>query len=360
MALIGVKRVLARGQGVRAGYFNFGAPISAWVAAKSALRADSAYARVMVIGDSLTAGYSGSTSTDNRPTAWPVALAGLIANGGLPSAGQSVFGSSSMPGGAAANDSRISLSGSWTTSGSTAGGAAFLANGAGTFAITPPGNWSSADIYTQSTAGSKFNWNVDGGSNTLISMATAITKYTVTAGSLGAHTLNILWNAGNVYVLGWAFYDGSGKSVLVCNAGIHGCVASTWGAAPKNGIGAFAPHLSLICLTINDASIPTAEATYKSAYQSIIDKCKETGDAVIIVAPPANPTWHSLSLQATFRQYNYDLAVSNNLRLIDLLKLWPAYDAGVELGYYGDAVVHLTPTGASKFAADVYASRLFS
>lgn len=329
-----------------------------WRKAVAKVRRGTANARLLCVGDSTTAGYLGSVSTSNGLGAYPVQLASQLTARGLTANSHNFIGNKNWPsGGLGGNDSRLTTSGSISQTIKSAGGYLMNWTAAGGLTFTPTASVDTFDVwYVQNAAGS-FTINLDGGANTTVNTAgtTNLLKATIT-GSLGAHTLNLAWVSGTIFILGVEAYNSAAKEVSVLNSGAYGWIASDWNPGSvtskwqsANAISAISPDLTIICLTINDANTPTSESTYKTNLQIIIDAAKVTGDVILMTGVPT-----SRAAQPNIERYMRELAVLNDVPLIDLSARWSNYTTSNALGFYADTT-HPNALGQSDVAAAIAA-----
>lgn len=301
-----------------------------------------ANAKLALVGDSTTAGYPGVTATTNRPQAYPAQLATLLTAQGIKAGSQSFWGNNQLPGAVPANDSRVAMTGGWAASGAqvSIGGPMLTTTTAGTLSFTPTANCDTFDVYYVAN-NSVVAINLDGGTATNTGGGSfAITKATVT-GTLAAHTLNLVWTSGQPFIVGVDAYDSTSKQVSCWNWGRYGAVVSDWGVAgntwdPLTALGFFAPDLTVICLTINDATAGTSLATYNTKMQAIIDKAKLSGDVALMVGVPSDTAINAAAVQADFQGRVKALGAVNSCPVVDLTERFVSFATSSALGFYGD------------------------
>ncbi len=85
---------------------------------------------------------------------------------------------------------------------------------------------------------------------------------------------------------------------------------------------------AIIDLTINDAAANTNVTTYKANIQAIINALLAASSGMTIIlmtGNPTNPAIDNATNQANFRQYYKDLALLNDLPLIDQWVIYTDY-----------------------------------
>jgi lysophospholipase L1-like esterase len=155
---------------------------------------------------------------------------------------------------------------------------------------------------------------------------------------------------------GVILYDSSHPEITVLNAGWSGAKATDvaantskpWGTI--NAIGTYDPDLVVIDLGINDWVQGTSEADYKNAMQAIITAAKNAGSDVLLVVPVPSDGYPS---QASFQTYIHDLAITNDVPVIDFIGLWGSWSAANTNGWMSDAL-HPNATGYEQKAQDIF------
>lgn len=308
-------------------------PLPVWRQVKANILAGTGRGRIACIGNSTVRGQGGGTGTNNlvnsAPFSWPNKLAAKLAAGGLPSNQDSVTGFGLSP----AQDARVITNGAWAQDVISLGGPT-LKNGTDTallsFAFT--GTTDTYVIwYIQISGNGTFTASIGatvlGTINSGSPATNALRSVTVT-GTRGVNQIDIARTGvgGNVYILGVDAYDSTVATASVFNMGIGGSViathtstASVW--SNLNAIGTFAPDLSVISCQINDETAGTAIPTFTASYQTLITKCKLSGDVVLVVDNAINTSQASAATQANFTAALYALAATNRLRIVDIPKL---------------------------------------
>lgn len=349
--------------------------LSDWETVRAAVAAGSRHARVLCIGDSITAGAeaTGNEMGSNAiSAAWPtVAAANFNAAPALASAW---VGSRNVDGAAATlaqYDSRITLGTGWgVSSGLPTLGADFITRtGGGTSSLgfAPGHSFDRMTVWYRQVSGSpEYTVNINGGSSlgtlNMNETTTAIGAETFSF-SAGSHTFNVVAAADNGNILGMLAYTNADEAAHFINAGWYGGLTteastSTNGSHPIGAIQVIAPDLAIIMLGANDRAWgATSETNYKNALRAIIDAAHITGPAVLVVPPYSDPDDAEVPTEATQDTFNgwiADIATERSCTLLDLTERtnWTSYAASVTAGYMADTY-HPTGTGYADIAAAI-------
>lgn len=235
---------------------------------------------------------------------------------------------------------------------------------AGTFSFTPQENTNTGEIYYQdSTAGRAFNWNADGGSNTLLTTTglNTIVRAVVPLGSVASHTVNLAWSAGFVRIYGIDCYDNTRKEITIRQWAISGGTTSSMidnTGTPSSGrlrqlalfpVDCVFGDLGLVNSWRNSRSV----ANCQTDIDTMIDAIKAAGGDFIFCVPP----FDSGSTGATANQQQYiDMAISRCLvkgcAVFNIRQAWGSKAAADAAGYMSAAdAVHPTIAGQASRAA---------
>jgi lysophospholipase L1-like esterase len=329
-----------------AGQFNFKTTqFSKLKAAAARVSAGTGRGKIVCIGDSTTFGEGSGSGGNGRvgcmPKGWPAKLAASLTSLGLPAVNENKIGSSGIGTTTvtiAENRNSVKpgfnpASSGWVLSTSTTAGGVLFTNTADTTSVlsyTPPIAVSKFELIdlTISTAGS-ITYNVDGGSETVLSQAGASTlrRTIIDCGSLGSHTLNVKRVAGTAFVVGVRAWDDTTKAFDIWNLG--NCVSQTsdWigTANPWSSLSAATSYcadadLVIIDLTINNSLLSPSSynTTYPTQMQSIINAARSGGaDVLLMTGNPSRVDIIADSVQQQFRQALKDIATANDLPMID-------------------------------------------
>lgn len=330
-----------------------------WRKALAGVRRGTANAKLALIGDSTTRGQGSGTTTAQALNGYPVQLSGLLdGSNGLRAGWQNLFGTGNAT--LSSFDSRVTLTGSFTTSSVSCGGQLFRMATTATLAFVPTVNCDTFDVYSVNNGTGSFTINLDGGA-TLATVNTTtsgtIVKTTV-SGTLAGHTLNCVWASGTPYILGVDCYNSAVKQASCWNFGWLASTSANWsrqvtlfdpGPAIRNYL---VPDLSIIDLGINDWSTSVSPATYRANLQTLITDCLAAGDVVLKTPAPTQDSVVSLDTQKQYVYMVYDLARENNLLVIDGFQRFSSWEVANALGFYNDNK-HPSASGYSDIAMAV-------
>lgn len=346
--------------------FNFRVnSLPKWRKSLANVRRGLSNAVIAFVGDSTTRGQGSATTTGQALNGFPVQLSNLLnATPGLKSGWQNIFGQANTT--ITTFDSRIALTGTFTTASVCFGASPFRMGAAATMAFTPTVNCDTFDIYSINNGTGQFTINLDGGA-TLATVNTttngAIVKTTV-SGTLAAHTLNCVWVSGATFVLGIDAYDSATKQVSCWNGGWLASTAANW----NSQVGLFAPMLALrdylvpdltiIDLGINNWSASADPTQFKSDMSNMLSIIRPTLDVVLKTPIPTQATSVSLDTQRKFIQATYELAEAYDCPLVDCFTRWGSYEEANPLGFYNDNK-HGSAIGYNDIASALHRAIVF-
>jgi hypothetical protein len=315
--------------------------------------------RIIEIGDSTTAGVAdvpagaGAALWNLSPPALLSRAIQAMLNNSLVGVPQSSFGDMGFTDYSylGTYDTRVVRGAGWVAGALTLGGAG-PANTTTTNAITYTfPNCDTFDLYYIRNGGfGTFNYNVDGGSNTLINAdsggGNSIAKITIAAGSLGSHTLSIARASGTVYLVGVESRNSAIQGVSVWNMGSSGktsdyftTTANSWGAL--TALKGFAPNLTIINLGINDRRDPNGPvplATTIANLQTIITGAKISGDVLLLDPAASDATAAPLDRQATMSAALRALAFTNDIPFMSVPERFGLYSVANANGLMSDTL----------------------
>lgn len=312
-------------------------------------------ARVCTVGDSTTQGYNSVSSGDMVPYSYPAQLAQILQtsygikaqNQAVMSVGTALIGDARIVVGAGwvANNTLVTLPfGSWEGNASNAPLEFTPSAPVDTFRV----------LYAIDTTEGTGSIGIDGTMPTVITGtgAAGIGQLTLTAGSLGTHTLKM--NAtGLIHILGWESYDSSVSQVIVYNAGVPGIQAAQLAvnAKPYNPgspalIAAIGCDLIVDRIGQNEWNSGTPVATYKANVQAFTTAQLAGGADVILMAPnPTSPLSGlptSTAVQSTYVEAMRNVAATNSqnglpgvpLPFVDTFTAWHDWDYARSFNLY--------------------------
>ena len=308
-----------------------------WQRALGNVLSGTSHATIAAFGDSTTAGLTTVAGANMPPNSWMRWLSALIAGKGIPIVYDARFGDAgAVASSTTANlaDTRVTLGSGWASSGPFGiGGASFYNNSTtNALAIAIANSFDTIDLwYIRNSGLGTFTVDVDGGAAAATidsSGATALLKTTISVAA-GTHTINIKRNGtgGGVFIVGVSPYTSGTKSIKMINGGAANSRAQNWSPNtltydPVKQIISLAADLGFINLGINDARNGRTKAQYLADMQAIITGQLSVGDAVIMVPIPSDTAIITAQTQSDYRDACYELAVTNDIPLIDLPMLF--------------------------------------
>lgn len=210
----------------------------------------------------------------------------------------------------------------------------------------------------QFTTGSVCTIQIDGTTVGTITIGgtTGYLNATFTA-PLGLHTLSFFKSSGGeCLIAGIDSYDSSFKQAHILNGAWNGSSISSWTDASTpysflNGLTSFSPALTVIMPGINDWVPQTDINSYKASMQKIINAVKAVGsDVILLTSNPSQIGSQTLAVQQRYVKADYEMAIANNLPLIDTWSMSGSWEAMSALGLEENAL-HLNGPGQQLFAS---------
>jgi hypothetical protein len=313
-------------------------------AALGRARAGTGVGKLGFAGDSTSAGYTALAATQSAP----IVVRDFLDKQGYPIKGTGpVVGN---PGGGPGGflDGRWSFTGTWTTQ---SGNNNFLyqtvvSGATATFTSDKPG--SIVELRYMNNGGA-FTISVDGASSgagfATVTPTGAGTMASVTLSGLAntTHTVVVTTTSTTAFYLVWCDVRQTTGGLLIANFGVCSSNTANWLDGnfyfPGNLMVEWAPDCTFLDLGINDVGASMTTATIKTNLQSLITKFKATGDVILLTSNPHQ----SLDFTA-LNQAKYELAISNDIPLIDIHDRFTSYAVSNPLGYFNDAA-HPTAAG---------------
>jgi lysophospholipase L1-like esterase len=343
-----------------------------WTTVRSAVKAGSGSGKIVLLGDSTTAGYgaagAASSYTNTQAVAPPAQLRRLLSAQGIPAEVGNFMSDSNVntQNGVATNtyDPRI-VPASWTLpAGNGFCGGSFYTSGATVFAFTPTTPFDTIDVFYASVGGAgTFTVDVDGGASlgTINCNQAADLRVQTLTCALGSYTINVTRASGMAYLFGIRCRNSMASRVYVQQCAHAGGTAGTFATSftnfnYSNIVTELDADLTIINLGINDWVAGTSQSTFSTNLQTLITAAKTTGD-VILCTPFPSSTATSMASQNSIVDVIHTLAASNSVPLIDNFAAEGSYAAGNAAAHYWD-VLHPNGLGynlAAKRIADVLA-----
>lgn len=351
----------------------------------SLLRAQArqAAARIVVYGDSITAGmgadYPEAGGTNKAVGGSFVALLGHMLNERVKTGLDAKISPQGTAGNNAAYDSRVVLGTGWTnatvlfqsTAGPTSGTLDFtFESDIDTFEVLYSKFVGAASAITISVDGSSTGYptiNSDAAYPAGLSTTGAIT---ISSG-VGRHKVSLNnTSVGSIaYINGVIGYDSKNPGVQIVQIGYPGTTAaqsnafSGFGSKGDNLTGV-SPALSIIVLGTNDITNFVSASDYLAAITNIVTKAKLTGDAIVVYGIPSNvahASWAGSTQDEKFttameayKAVMVPYCATNNINLIDMRNCLGAnYTEALANGYFTSAYssgVHPNTAGHYRMA----------
>jgi lysophospholipase L1-like esterase len=348
------------------GLFNLkssgpGANLKTWRKALARVRAGAGQAKILCVGDSTTFGMGAGTGAQGtigaRTKSWPVKLAEILNAAGIPAHAGSICGNGALTDADfVAYDPRLTLGAGWAQSTVTSLATRTWLNttSVNPLNFTPARAFDTIEVYYLQNAGyGTFTVGVDGGAAAATinaAGAQALMKATVTVPK-GTHTINIARNGtgAGVHIAHINTFDSTAPAVSVINAGWSGAATSSWDSvtspwSPGNAIGVIAPDLTILNLGINNwrAAPPVDVPTFKTQLANTLLRAKATGDVILLGPPPSEIGAALPENQAAYLLAIYEIALANNVPVIDITQRFGSHEDANALGFYFD---QLHPNG---------------
>lgn len=205
--------------------------------------------------------------------------------------------------------------------------------------------------YAIRTLAGSFTWALDGGSTTPVSVqggANAVGSFTVTAGSVGEHTLSIARVSGSIYILAVQAYDSTRKGVDIIHSGGSGNSMSSlqasvnpWDALPF--VNYLQPDLTVVNLAINNWILNVDLNLFRTQLQTSIDYFKANDLNVIFVTGlPTQVDWVGpngvipLTKQLQYVDIIKDICKANSVVCLDSFNRFGSQEVALADGFYTD------------------------
>lgn len=284
-----------------------------WRKALVDVRNGTADAKLLCVGDSTTAGIRSSTSaTVPQNKSYPAQLAALMNAYLVPTTrGLAIPKSSST---AQVADTRWSATGTFALgpfgSGSQVGWGNkstywYSTSSTAVLTFADGVNANTYDVYYVDAGGAAFTIQATGGSSVPVTVGGTLLpkKATCVAGSAGtSNTVTITSGTGGngrVFIIAVEPSLSTTKQARVGNVGASGADTVGWVSYPFNVtsntygsldcIKAYAPHLTIIDLGINDALVGTSQSTYAANLALITAAAQVSGDVIFKTMLPSSP-----------------------------------------------------------------------
>lgn len=359
---------IAEGHDTLAGAGLIPPQLTAWRTAMAGVRAGSRRARLLVIGDSLTAGEqsTGAAMGNNAHSlSYPVQMAPLFL--AAPAQQDSWFSNNNaLSDGNTLDqyDFRITLGSGWIadTSNPTLAGYPIIGPASSAvLAFTPIDSFDNFTIWFETFPGSpQYTVNIGGSSLGTLPMNAAagigVANFSVSAGT---HTINVVSSgAAGGKIFGCEAWLSTSPKIQVFTAGGDSWTAGNWTQNNGNAWDPLAmaeflaPDLTLVCLGKNEQAQGISQATFEANLRTLVLGLLAAGSPVVIWGPPLSSSTAFGMSEAAQLAYETNMAnVAANLgctfySLTQKRANWGSFAAANSAGFMftGDNI-HLTPTG---------------
>lgn len=341
-----------------------------YTAALAEVQAGTANARVIVIGDSLSAGYQSTSTMAGNAIAdsWPAELALQFAEN--PAVFTGYLGDNhATDAGSSPNayNSKVTQGTGWSVNAlESIGGRQFnggTTNGAA-HSFTPGFTFTKFRVtYVRYSGSPEYTVNVDGGSSLgTLNMNDTVGGVFFEEFTAGGTTINVVSNGtANGRILGIEAWDDANKSVHIVTAGVPGWTAGNWATAtndysPVNGIRAMQADLVLILIGTNDTTA-SDRVSFRINLRRVIYAAKAHG-SVMLIGFPYMGSFSGSPSEATQDLWRGDMAaVAAECGVVFIDPTddadWSSYSAANSAGFMDADVVHLSDAGAVDWASQV-------
>ncbi|WP_088320287.1 SGNH/GDSL hydrolase family protein [Kineosporia sp. R_H_3] len=329
-----------------------------WRAALAKVRAGTANARLLCVGDSTTAGQTAANWGQNYPSV----VTDMLNRYYVPAEQTFVF---PRPSAGPAADPRATMGAGWSNSfgywqATTSGSVLTIQPSQ----FTGPPTVDTIEIwYIKNTGRGDFTVNVNGGATlaTISALAGSLSvgKSTVTFTAASAPSINLVTvSAAEVDIIGVNCFLSTKTVVQVGNCGQGAAKAQDWVGTGfaftiQNAFVNYLPDLSIIDFGINDAGASRTSGQFSTDMQSLITRAvAASGDVMLKSMAPSNGAPYT-TFEPQYIPVLNALAQSNSLGLIDVYSRWQSYAVSNPLGYYSDGL-HPSSFGYADIAQAVF------
>lgn len=341
---------------------------------------------INMLGDSTTIGIGGILSKFGPPAQ----LAARFAERGIP-ASSNRFGLYSSAAATTTLDPRIVFTGTWAGWTALPGGPSMRCTvDGGTVAYTPTIIWDVMDVYwyrdtTGTNGGGNMVITVDAGatnfstptsggsvSTQTISQtgAGSVQKTTVTAASLGTHSLTVTRNdaTNHIQMYGFEPRNSAVGTVLIRDAGFTGYTSTNWNVSTLNNAllnANLLSQLTLWSIGVNDWANSIVLATYVTNIAATLSNVAANGSPSVMLwtPPPSSVSTAAITIQQTY----VDALIAAGGTTMVIADLWRRYqDRGGQAklasavdGYYND-LLHPNAWGNYELSRFLYEAVMWS
>ena len=335
-----------------------------WRPKLAAVRAGTARAKVLCIGDSTS---YGSGSTNGQINSWVSLVRQALDTNYAPATNGLVI--PKYQNGAGQSSSYLIAGSGWLTALQGWAGRSSYSSGAatsGSLNYAPGFRCDRVDIYYINHSNPSFNAvvnvNLNGSSigtfDTAVGSGSNFAKVTMSFTATDNPTIGLtrLGTGGSTWIVGMEAYLSTSPAIGVGNAGIEGTATLQWqdDASTTSSLKAlrlYAPDLSVIMLGVND-STGTSKVDYKSRLTNIVKAAKESGDVMLMSPVPTNDATRAAN-EALYRDAAQEIATRYGCIFLDLFARWGTWAAANAKGYMFDDT-HPNDAGYQDIKTAVY------
>lgn len=334
-------------------------PMPSWATAKAAVTAGTRNAKLLFVGDSLTAGaYANGNSNEwggAKALSYPSRVVAALAN----AKAEGLTGAGNLTVNQAVYDPRFStLSGAWSGSTPTLGAQFFLNTTTTDPIVFQPNtaalpSYDTIEMWINAPVTGLGSIDVSANGSGLINVplqnATAAFKRVVVTVPLGSGPVTFTPHTLPVVLGHFNLYNSAVKQISAYMAGWSGGnIANMSGTSQVydslNAIKVYAPDLTIIMQSTNDWLVGAVNGTYTTNLQALVTAAKLSGDVILISDPPSDFSLASQAQQIGYNSAIQACATSNGLNFINMTTVFGSYLIGNANGFYSNTV-HLNAAG---------------
>ena len=329
-----------------------------WRTALKAVRAGTANARMVGIGDSTTGGWP-TSYIDRAADQWAANRLGTTRHGAILTTNPPLYA-----------ESRVILGTGWSNTGvgdygpADRGVAMGAVGAAGNLDIGPCPDTDRFEIWYFDAGVGSFDWWIDGGAHTTVNVGATATipspSVITPAVTAGTHTLHIGNIVGNPVFIPFVEPRLGTSGLYVARAGLGSTTSTMWASADSSFASSILvfhtlqPDLSVIMLTAGDLNTQTPLATYRANIDAMVVLALTYGSVVLGVAP--RPTITAYDDFNSYDEYIAELESVRDARGCAMID-FAAHFAGVDSDGYMADTLHPT-VGAQADMSLVLAAAL--
>jgi hypothetical protein len=363
-----------------------GTSLQRWKTALNAVKSGNRNAKLLVVSDSTGAGAfanGGVNGPNQLAFSWPYLLAQYFNNNGILANTNSAIGdptNTNSTNSVTIVDPRRNYGANWLIGAiaSLGGKCAYhlLAGNQSPMSFTPMAPFDTVTVgYFRNPGYGKFSIAVDNGAALAVVDSAGTAAFLEVTVSCPGNSQKIdvyrsaPTGADGAIAIQWIRTSLSSKrciEILNCSVNSTSTALQSDSSFVYSAIGAtqvLAPDLTIICLDINDWSVPLSSGIYDNAtiathnlqYQKIISNAQISGDVILVTGAPSKISAYSKAQQDQILYVTRLLSNINNCQLVDVSAEWGDWVAGAANGYYSPSndSIHPGPLGYANIALQV-------